>query len=95
MKVAINLNQLKPSIKMAMDIMDIYKAVFNKHDIKGVNITLVNNIITVSVEEENGTDTNLLLSCFNEALNNAGKYIEETVPRPITSFSLTSTKSEE
>lgn len=90
MKIGINLNELKPSIKMAMDIMDIYKAEFNKHDIKSVNITLINNIITVSVDE-NETDAETIRSCFGEALNNASKYIEETVPRPITSFSLTST----
>lgn len=85
-RVDINLSELKPSIKMAMDIMDIYKAEFRKHDIK-VNITLINNLISINVDET-GADEEIIKACFGEALNNASKYIEETIPRPTVSFSI-------
>lgn len=72
MTVTLNLSEIKPSIKMAMDVMDIYKNTFKSHGIS-CNVSLANNIISVSVEDEYDN----LEECFGEALSNAQKYLEE------------------
>lgn len=72
MTVTLNLSELKPSIKMAMDVMDIYKNTFKSHDIPCI-VTLVNNIISVTVKD----DYDNLEECFGEALSNAQDYLEK------------------